>query len=151
MVNAPQVIQYKATRSIAMLSIFTPIKVLLKTCGWMSVSQLMVYHSLVLLQKTLAQQSPLYLYEKVTAAGQFPYKTKQAAVCPAQFSFDVQHPTDSDTVRLVSSAKLGISKKGWCWRSVEMYNLLPSDIRLEKKLTNFKKRLKDWVTLNTSI
>ena len=151
LVKALQVVQNKAARSISKLSIFTPSRILLQTCGWMSVRQLMVYHSLVLLHKTLAQQSPVYLYEKVTAAGQFPYKTRQAAVCPPQFSFEVQHPTDSGTIRQVSSAKLGISKKGWCWRSVEMYNSLPSDIRLENKLPNFKKRLKDWVTLNTSI
>ena len=151
LIKALQVIQNKAARSITKLSVFTPTKTLLKTCGWMSVRQLMAYHSLVLLHKTLAHQAPVYLYEKVTAGGQFHYKTRQAAVCPTEFSFSVQHPTNSGTVRQVSSVKLGISKQSWCWRSVEMYNTLSTELRMEKKLPKFKKQLKNWVGLNISI
>ena len=115
-----------------------------------SVRQLMAYHSLVLLHKTIANQAPVYLHEKVTASGQFPYRTRQAATCPPGFSFDVIHPSDSGAVRLGSGAKLGLSKQGWCWRSVELYNNLPTDLRQERKLPNFKKRLKEWVGLNVS-
>ena len=150
LVKALQVVQNKAARSVAKLSIFTPTKTLMKVCGWMSVRQLMAYHSLVLLHKTIANQAPVYLHEKVTASGQFPYRTRQAATCPPGFSFDVIHPSDSGAVRLGSGAKLGLSKQGWCWRSVELYNTLPTDLRQERKLPNFKKRLKEWVGLNVS-
>ena len=100
---------------------------------------------------TIENQAPVYLFEKVTAGGKFPYKTRQAASCPPGFSFAVSHPSNSGAVRLRSGAKLGLSKQGWCWRSVELYNTLPTDLRLERKLPNFKKRLKDWVGLNVSI
>ena len=80
LVKGLQVIQNKAARSVAKVSFFTPIKTLLKTCGWLSVRQLMAYHSLVLLYKTLSNKTPQYLYEKVSAGGQFPYKTRQGAV-----------------------------------------------------------------------
>ena len=146
LVKALQVIQNKAARSVTKLSIFTPTKVLLKNCGWMSVKQLMVYHSIVLLNKTLANQSPEHMYKKATAGGQFSYKTRQAAV-----SFSVQHPTNNGTIRQAGGHKLGMSKNGWCWRSVEIYNTLPTDLRLERKLPKFKTRLKKWVEENVNI
>ena len=141
MVRALQVIQNKAARSVSKLSKLTPTKILLKTCGWLSVKQLMAYHSLVLLHKTLAQQAPKYLYEKVTGNGQFKYKTRQASECPPEFSFSVQHPIDNGTIRQDTSIKLGLFKKGWCWRSVEMFNTLPTYNRMENK----------WVQRNINI
>ena len=117
----------------------------------MSVRQLMTYHSLVLLYKTLKHKTPEYLYHRVTAGGKFPYKTRQAATCPEGFSFEIQHPVDSGTVRQVTGNKLDLSKNGWCWRSVEMFNTIPDHIRLETNLVNFKKKLKVWVDLNVSI
>ena len=144
-------IQNKAARSVAKLNKPTPTKILLNTCDWLSVRQLMAYHSLILLHKTLAHQAPKYLYEKVTASGQFKYKTRQASECPPQFSFCVQHPTDNGTIRQDTSTKLGLVKKGWCWRSVEMFNTLPTNMRLEKKLPKFKTSLKNWVQRNINI
>ena len=151
LVTALQVIQNKAARSITRLSFFTPTKTVLKTCQWMSVRQLMTYHSLVLLYKTLKHKTPEYLYHRVTAGGKFPYKTRQAATCPEGFSFEIQHPVDSGSVRQVTGNKLDLSKNGWCWRSVEMFNTIPDHIRLETNLVNFKKKLKVWVDLNVSI
>ena len=71
LVRALQVIQNKAARSVSKLSIFTPSKTPLKTCQWMSVRQLMAYHSLVLLHKTLTNKAPQYMYDKVRAGGDF--------------------------------------------------------------------------------
>ena len=143
-----QVAQNKAARTVARMNIFTPTKTLMKACGWMSVRQLLAYHSLVLLQKTMASQKPVYLYKKITSGGHFPYKTRQASECPPGFSFTVTHPADSGTIRHEPGTKLGLSKQGWCWKSVELYNTLPTDLRLERKMPSFKKRLKDWVGLN---
>ena len=70
-----QVIQNKAN-----LGIFTATRILLKACGWMDVRQL----SIILLHKTLTTEAPEYMYKKVTAAGQFSYKTSQTAECPAE-------------------------------------------------------------------
>ena len=151
LVRALQVVQNKAARSVAKLNIFTPTKTLMKVCGWMSVRQLLAYHSLVLFHKTLANQSPVYLYKKITAGGQFPYNTRQASTCPPGFSFKVSHPSFSGAVRLGPGARKGLSKQGWCFRSSELYNTLPTDLRLQKKLPNFKKRLKEWVALNVDI
>ena len=47
--------------------------------------------------------------------------------------------------------RLGMSKDGWCWRSVEHYNRLPTDLRLEKKFSKFKTVLKKWLEENVKI
>ena len=67
LVKALQVIQNKAARSITKLSSFNPTRTVLKTCGWMSVRQLMTYHSLVLLYKTLKHKTPEHLHDRVTS------------------------------------------------------------------------------------
>ena len=138
LINCLQVVQNKAARTVAKRNIFKPTRTLMKVCGWMSVRQLLAYHSLVLLQKTLVSQTPVYLYKKLTVEGDFSYKTRQAATFPPGFSFTVTHPTDSEAVRQECGTKNGISKQGWCWKSVQMYNTLPPDLRLERKLPNFK-------------
>ena len=140
LVRALQVIQNKAARSITKLSFFTPTRTLLKTCQWMSVRQLMTYHSLVLLYKTLKHKTLEYLHHWVTVGGKFPYKIRQAATCPEGFSFEIQDPVDSGTVRQVTGNKLDLSKNGWCWRSVEIFNTIPDHTRLETLMYLFKKR-----------
>ena len=77
LVNALQVNLNKVARLVTKLDIFTPTRVLMQQCGWMPVKQLMAYHSLVLLHKTLQQKSPSYLYKKVTSGYQ-QYNTNQA-------------------------------------------------------------------------
>ena len=91
------------------------------------------------------------MFKKVTAGGQLSYETRQAAVCPTEFSFSVQHPTNNGAIRQAGGHKLGMSKNGWCWRSVETYNTLPTDLRLERKIPKFKTRLKKWVEENVNI
>ena len=53
LVNALQVNLNKVARMVTKLDIFDPTNVLMQQCGWMTVKQLMVYHSLVLLHKIL--------------------------------------------------------------------------------------------------
>ena len=136
LINSLQVAQNKAARCISRLNIYTPTREILKVCGWMSVRQLMVYHSLVLLHKTLANQSPVYLYQKVTSGGEFSYCTRQAT---------------AGSVRQGPGPKKDLTRLGWCWRSVDLYNTLPTDLKVERKLPSFKKRLKDWIEINIII
>ena len=67
LVNALQVNMNKVARLVTKLDIFTPTSVLLHQCVWMSVKQLMAYHSIVLLHKTLKNQTPSYLFQKISS------------------------------------------------------------------------------------
>ena len=48
----------------------------------------------------------------------------------------------------VEKCKLGLGSRSWACSSVRWYNRLPADIRAEKTLNSFKRRLKDWVAVN---
>ena len=76
--SALQVSLNNVARVVTRLDRYTPTTVLMQQCGWMTVKQLKVFHSLVLLQKTLLHQTPSYLYRKVTSGTQR-YATRQAA------------------------------------------------------------------------
>ena len=56
-----QVLQNKAARALTKLDWYTPTSELLNQCGWLSVQQLIAYHSLVLVFKVVQAQSPRYL------------------------------------------------------------------------------------------
>jgi hypothetical protein len=142
LVNVLQVCQNKVARLVTKLDRFTPTMVILKQCGWMPVRHLMVFHSLVLLHKTLQQQKPVYLYKKVMSGQQQP-NTRQAAAAEAAMEAAGTPPQPT-----VEHCELGLKKKSWCWSAVIWYNQLPLDLRSEVKITTFKTRLKKWVTMN---
>ena len=66
LIKALQVTQNKAARIVTSCDIYTPISKLLQQCGWLSVSQLGMYHSLMLVYKTLTTRYPVYLHQKLT-------------------------------------------------------------------------------------
>ena len=137
LVKSLQVVQNKVARSVTKLDKFTSTKNLLGACSWMSVRQLVSYHSVVQLKKTLHHKAPAYLYKKVTTGGTYPYGTRLAASGQLR-QCDTSNPKD-------------LTKLGWCYRAVEEYNKLPPDVRLESRLPTFKRKLKTWVMGNTSI
>ena len=71
-----QIIQNKAARRVAKRGIYTHVVNLLRQCGWLSVKQLVVYHSVILVYKTLQTTFPRYIYSKLTS--EFPYNTRLA-------------------------------------------------------------------------
>ena len=145
LVNALQVSMNKVARLVTKRDIFTPTSVLLKQCGWMSVKQLMAYHSIVLLHKTLKNQTPSYLFQKVTS-GTEQYNTRQAAEYAAALlaAGAMEQPG-------VENCELEVTKSSWCWTSVSMYRRLPPGLRAEDKLGKFKTMLKGWVAMNIDI
>ena len=123
-------------RWVTKLDIYTPTSVLMQQCGWMPVRQLMAYHSIVLLHKTLKYQKPHYLFTKVTSGAE-QYNTRQSAGYRAAL---VEAGVMEQAA--VEKCQLGLSSSSWAWSSVRLYNRLPADIRAEKSLNNFKSSLK---------
>ena len=128
LVRILQVVQNKAARVVTRQNHFTSTKKILSACGWMSVRQLLTYHSLVLLYRTVKSKKPDYLYSKVKSGGDYRYSTRQA---------------DSGAIRQGLGPKLDICKQSWCWKSVEVFNTLPTDLKKEEKLPNFKKKTEE--------
>ena len=136
LVHVLQVTQNKAARSVAHLGYLTPTRILLQQCGWLSVIQLMIYHSY--LHKTLVHEAPIYLYQKITSNGVYQHSSRRA---------------EAGSLRqaLQSKSHLDLTKRGWCWRSLDQYNKLTAELRSERKIQTFKRKLKDWVKLNVAI
>ena len=142
LVNSLQVCQNKVARLVTKLDRYTPTTVLLKQCGWMPVRQLMVYHSLVLLHRTLQTKTPTYLYRKIMSGNTQP-NTRQAAATTAALEVAgiLIQPS-------VDPCELGLKRKSWCWAGVVWYRKLPVDIQAEAKISVFKTKLKGWVASN---
>ena len=88
------------------------------------------FHSVVLIHKTLISKHPRYLYDKIQS--KFPLDTRLAK---------------SNKIRLGPhfKANLDLAKNSLRWRGVESYNLVPSAIKQATTLRKFKGKLKSWI------
>ena len=131
-----QLVQNKAARSVTKRGRFTPVAELLKECGWLSVKQLVHYHSIIQIHKTLATTYPQYIFKKLSS--DFPYNTRLA---------------QSESVRmgLEFQSKLDITEKSFMNRATCAFNELPTEIRKIAETETFKFKLKEWVMMNCSI
>ena len=136
LLQALQVVQNKAARFVARRGKYTPVADLLTQCGWLSVKQLVFYHSVILIYKTILTTFPKYIYSKLST--QFPYNTRLA---------------ESDSVRMGSEfkSKLELTEKSFMNRATVSYNKLPPELRKIPKLETFKEKLKVWVLENVKI
>ena len=130
LLEALQVIQNKAARSVCKGDKYTAVADLLRQCGWLSVKQLVFFHSVVLVYKTILTTYPKYIYDKLST--QFPYNTRLA---------------NTEAVRMGSrfQSRLELTEKSFMNRATLSYNLIPPEIRKVPKLQNFKKKLRKWV------
>ena len=134
LIKALQVIQNRAARTVTRLWWDTPTKLLLGQCGWLSVHQLAVYHSVLLVYKVVQTKSPQYLASMFDTPYQFP--TRQA---------------DSGMIRHLGAPGSELIRKSFRWRASEEYNQLPADVRNTNKLVDFKKGAKRWIMENVEV
>ena len=125
-----QMIQNKAARVVTNLDWYTPTQVLLSQCGWLSVHQLSVYHSVVLVYKVLSSGQPLYLNSMFNQ--NYSRRTRQA---------DMQLIRPSQT--RAPSHELALDS--FRWRALQEFNSLPLHIRSTSSLAKFKKLVKVWI------
>ena len=130
-----QKLQNRAARMVTKKNIFTPIKVLLAQCGWLSVKQLVVYHDLLLVYKTMATKRPSHLFQKFSQP----------------FGANTRHAKTAGSIRLNDKAKNYFGKKKFSYRAVEQGNDLPPSIRISPTLQTFKSSIKKWITDNVPI
>ena len=123
LIRSLQVIQSKAARVVTKLDWYTPTHVLLSQCGWLSVHQLALYHTVILAHKVLMSGSPNYLHNLYSE--DYGCETRLAdmkLIKPGQ-SKAPEHDLATSSFR---------------WRSLEQYNSLPLNIRNTIPINNFK-------------
>ena len=130
LVKALKVLQNRAARQVTKLSWFTPTRRLLGQCNWLSIRQLIFYHSALTVFRTVSTKEPLYLSEHLYTV--HPYPTRLAA--GGGLRIDGIHG--------------GLASKGFLVRAAKEFNNIPADIRMSKTLPTFKKLLKKWIKDN---
>ena len=98
--------------------------------------QLVFYHSVISIYKTLQTTYPKYIFNKLSS--EFPYNTRLA---------------QSESVRMGSAfqCKLELTEKSFLNRATVSYNKLPSEIRQVREIDSFKNQLKIWVLENHKV
>ena len=129
-----QVIQNKVARVVTKLDWATPTKELLHQIGWLSVNQMVFYHSVLLIYKVKQSQTPKYLHSMFSWS--YNYNTRQA---------------EGGLIRLVGKPKLDVNKYSFRWRAANQYNQLPVEVRTCASLESFKFQAKKWIKENVSL
>jgi hypothetical protein len=132
--NLLQRTQNRALRIITGRSIYTPISELLKETGWMSVRQLVSYHSILVLRSSQALGKPKFLLRKIQTVG--PRNTR------LRTSANIYPPP---------KPKKDVRRRGLLCRTIPVWNQLPKEMVAIEKHTHFKSLLKEWVRKNVGI
>ena len=111
---------------------YTPTKTLLLQCGWLSIRQMVDYHSLLLLFKAKSSTKPRYIFFKI--AQNFTRETRLST---------------TGGIRENRGVKTTLAKKSFLPRTIQIWNeQLPAEIRTEKSISKFKEKLKKWLKEN---
>ena len=135
-INTLQVMQNKAARYVTRANIYTATESLLSQCGWLSVYQMIFFHTVVLFYKTRQSKVPSVLFNM--ASSDYAYSTRERSKGNYKVLSKVRIPS-------------ALAGQSFRWRSVEMWNRLPSEIKSKKNLSQFKKSLKLWIIQNINI
>ena len=130
-----QVQQNLAARHTTKLPRLTPTETLFGHCGWLSVRQLIMFHSLVLFHKILIQSTPRYL------ASQVKFVDRETRTIDSFNVIDNKH----------RRYKTATASKGFFPRTIKDWNSLPLDIRVINDVQGFKSNLKIFIKHNIPI
>ena len=138
LIKALQVVQNKAARFVANKGQLTSTKMLLKECGWLSVSQLVFYHSVILLFKVKRAEQPTYIFGMTGSVKNERYGARSSQV---------------GALRVIGSRfpRHSLNENSFRWRSTRYWNQLPAQLRTMDEVNKFKKSLKSWVQDNVKI
>ena len=137
LLHSLQVLQNRAARSVTGFSGFTSTRRLMVACGWLSVKQLVVFHTVTMVYKTLRSRSPAYLHSRLSSAPH-PFRTRQSSTGSIRQdeTFRCKSNLPSDSMR---------------YRGTAEYNRIPPDIRAIPTLATFKTKLRQWVKSNIGL
>ena len=136
LINALQTMQNRAARYVTKKDVYTPVKTLLTQCGWLSVQQMVFYHTVVLFYKTRQSEVPAALYNM--ASIDYAYSTRAKVKGMYKVVSSIKVPSD-------------LAVRSYRWRSVQQWNMLPTDVKTIKNVLQFKKSLKQWIIKNIDI
>ena len=121
--EALQVMQNRAARLVTHSEMRTSRQVIFSQVGWLTVNQLVFYHSALSTYRIRHSQEPEYLNTIMS-------KDNRA-----------------DRI-IVPNSNLTLAKKSFCYRASSQWNSLPENIRKNRRIGQFKSQLKNWIIKN---
>ena len=117
--------QNKAAQFVTHFPLRAPRKEILAKLGWLSVNQLIFYHTALSTYRIRQSREPEYLSSLMGRDGR----------------------TGSI---IVSNTNLTLAKKSYCYRGSAQWNRIPGYIRETRKVSQFKVQLRKWILLNVT-
>ena len=105
----------------------------MKSCNEMSVNQLGAYHTLLTMHKAINEQTPKYVYDKLTEKVPVDGRRRQ------------------QNKVTVPNYRLTVSRGSFCYRGATLWNKLPDQLRENVAYKKFKPQLKKWIKSNIPI
>ena len=134
LIHAFHLIQNRAARLETQLNRYTSIRKLLHQCGWLSVNQLVRYHTLLLIYQIKRERKPLYFSHKLNI--EFSRETRLAA---------------GGGIRRVERNRSRIAQSGFIVRGSQYWNALLLHIRQRESKSTFKVKINEWIRSNVPI
>ena len=121
--NDLQVLQNRAARLVTDSFARVPRKELFDNVGWMTVRQLIFYHTILTTFRIRQSGEPEYLNDLMTR------DNNRGSI-------------------IVPNTKLSLAKKSYCFRASVQWNCLPVEIRNIETKQRFKSELRKWILEN---
>ena len=100
-------------------------------CGVLSVHQIGAQRTVMMIKKILRSEKPGYLSSKLVM--------RQS-----------EEP-GADSTLSPMNARLNITREGFLYRGIKLFNLLPEALKAENTLSIFKEGLNSWIKENISV
>ena len=120
---ATQVLQNKAAQIVTRSPPRAHRNAMYDSLGWLTVNQLVVYHTALTVYRVRQSNEPEYL------AQQLQFDNRNGRV-------------------IVPNVKLSLAQNSFCFRGSDTWNSLPINVRKAKKIGQFKNGAKKWVMRN---
>ena len=122
-IEAIQILQNKAARIVVSAGMRTDRRQLLSRVGWMSVVQLIYYHTALCTFRIRRSKEPEYLH-------------------------NIMNTNNRADKIIVPNSTLSLAMKSYCFRGANDWNRLPENIRNCPRISSFKQQLKGWIFKN---
>ena len=119
-VEALQVMQNKAARLVTNSGIRTSRKEIFRQTGWMTVKQLIFYHTSLCTFRIRSSHEPEYLAE-------------------------IMNRNNTRNKIVIPHSRLTLAMNSYCFRGSSQWNRLPEAIRSSSSINCFKNQLKTWI------
>ena len=121
--EALQIMQNKAARLVTHSANRTSRKEIFSQVGWLTVSQLVFYHSALSTYRIRESKEPEYLN-------------------------DIMSRDNFASKIIVPNTRLTLAKNSYCYRASSQWNSIPEHIRKNRRISQFKSQLKTWISMN---